>query len=237
MSTHSVQALMLGKIAYGDKAHILKLWTRPFGIQSYMVHSVRSGRSGWRPALLLPMTALEAVVTHRDKGHLEKISDVRATPLWNRIQRDPVGQTLCLFAAEVLLKTLKTGDSTPDFYDDVQEMLERWDQPKSSWAMAAVELLAVVAHHLGFALDPSHYVEGWAFDLREGLCAPAPLLHPEGLSTETTRALMGWFADPSQIPNKGLRNELLDGFLTGLRWHHPGMGEIHSLEILRGLSA
>ena len=113
MSTHSVQALMLGKIAYGDKAHILKLWTRPFGIQSYMVHSVRSGRSGWRPALLLPMTALEAVVTHRDKGHLEKISDVRATPLWNRIQRDPVGQTLCLFAAEVLLKTLKTGDSTP----------------------------------------------------------------------------------------------------------------------------
>ncbi len=237
MSTHSVQALMLGKIAYGDKAHILKLWTRPFGIQSYMVHNVRSGRSGWRPALLLPMTALEAVVTHRDKGHLEKISDVRATPLWNRIQRDPVGQTLCLFAAEVLLKTLKTGDSTPDFYDDVQEMLERWDQPKSSWAMAAVELLAVVAHHLGFALDPSHYVEGWAFDLREGLCAPAPLLHPEGLSPETTRALMGWFADPSQIPNKGLRNELLDGFLTGLRWHHPGMGEIHSLEILRGLSA
>ncbi len=237
MSTHSVQALMLGKIAYGDKAHILKLWTRPFGIQSYMVHSVRSGRSGWRPALLLPMTALEAVVTHRDKGQLEKISEVRATPLWNHIQCDPVGQTLCLFAAEVLLKTLKAGDSTPDFYDDVVEMLARWDQPGTSWAMAAVELLALVAHHLGFALDPSHYVEGWAFDLREGLCAPAPLLHPEGLSPEATGALMRWFSDPRLVPAKGLRQELLDGLLTGLRWHHSSMGEIHSLEILRGLSA
>ena len=235
MSTHAVDALMLGKIAYGDKAYILKLWTRPFGIQSYMVHSIRGARTGLRPALLLPMTSLEAMVSHRDKGQLEKIAEVRAAPVWNRIQSDPVGQTLCLFAAEVLLKTLKTGDSTQDFYDDVLDMLTRWDQAEASWAMAAVELLALVAHHLGFALDPENYVQGWAFDLREGQCAPSPILHSEALSPEATGALMDWFANSEKIPTKVLRQELMDGLLQGLRWHHAGMGEIHSLDILRGL--
>ncbi|MDG1252786.1 MAG: recombination protein O N-terminal domain-containing protein [Schleiferiaceae bacterium] len=235
MSLQAVDALMLGKIAYGDKAHILKLWTRPYGIQSYMVHSIRSARSGLRPALLLPMTSLEAMVSHRDKGQLEKISEVRASPVWSRIQSDPVGQTLCLFAAELLLKTLKTGDSTQDFYDDVVDMLQRWDQAEASWAMAAVELLALVAHHLGFALDPENYLDGWAFDLREGQCAPLPILHPEILSPEATGAIMEWFANSEKIPAKAVRQELMDGLLQGLRWHHAGMGEIHSLEILRGL--
>ncbi len=236
MNTHTVRALMLGKVAYGDSAYILKLWTRPFGIQSYIVHRVRGGRFGWRPALLLPMTSLEALVTHRDTGQLEKISEVRATPLWNQIQSDPVGQTLCLFAAEVLIKTLKSGDSTPDFYDDVLEMLARWDDSGSSWAMAAVELLTLLAHHLGFALDPSNYVDGWALDLREGHCVPSPLSHPEGLTPEATRAWVEWFEDAGKIPPKRLRLAMLDGLLTGLRWHHAGMGEIHSLEILRNLN-
>ena len=234
-STYPVQALVLGKVPYGEKAMIVKLWTRPYGIQSYMVHSIRSGKSGMRPALLLPMTSLEALVTHRNKGQLEKMPEVRVAHLWTRLSSDPMGQALCLFSAELLLKTLRDGDSTSAFFDDVMEMLERWDQPGQSLAMATVELLTLVAHHLGFAAEPETYKEGAVYDFKEGQFASQALHHDAFLSAECSAAWMAWFKDVTHTPAKPLRQALVDGLLMGLRWQHSSMGQIYSLDILRGL--
>lgn len=236
-SSHAVHGLMLSKIPYGDKGHILKIWTRPFGVQAYMVHSVRSGKSGMRPALLLPMTALDAVVSHRDKGHLEKVSEVRALVVWKRLATDPMCQALCLFAAEILTKTLKAGDSSEDFFDDVMDALHRWDEPGTSLAMAAVELCALMAHHLGFALEPEDYRSGWEFDLQEGQFCPEGQSQGEFIDAEATAALVGWMQQREAVPTKAIRHRLLDRLLLGLRWHHPGMGEVHSVDVLRALQA
>lgn len=232
-SSHAVHGLMLSKTPFGDKGYILKIWTRPFGVQAYIVHNVRSGKSGMRPSLLLPMTALDAVVSHRDIGQLEKVSEVRALVVWKRLTTDPICQALCLFAAEMLTKTLKAGDSSEDFFDDVMDTLYRWDEPGTSLAMAAVELCTLLAHHLGFALEPRDYCAGWEFDLKEGQFCPAGQSTGEFIDAEATAALIGWMNEREKAPSKAIRHRLLNYLIWGLRWHHPGLGEVLSINVIR----
>ena len=66
----TTKALVLGKLAVGEKGHVLRLWTRKYGPQAYIIHSIRSNKNGIRPAVLLPMTFLNATVDESINNNL-----------------------------------------------------------------------------------------------------------------------------------------------------------------------
>ncbi|CAI8357393.1 MAG: DNA repair protein RecO [Owenweeksia sp. TMED14] len=229
-------AIVLGKIAVGEKGYVLRMWTRKYGPQAYMIHSIRGNKNGIRPAMLLPMTALNATVSHKNRGHLEKIIEIETAQIWERLATDHVRQSLCLFSAEVLHKTLQDGDSSPQFFDDFIKMLNRWDNAGANLGMSINEILLMIWRYLGFTIDGTLYNEGSVLDLREGNFVHNVPLHDDFLSKETSRALANWICGKTIKTSKKNRVEITDGLIIGLRWHYPTLGTLNSLEILRSLS-
>lgn len=232
----TTKALVLGKIAVGEKGHILRLWTRKYGPQAYIIHSIRSNKNGIRPAVLLPMTFINATVHHSNNGGLEKIKEVDVAKIWHRLTTNHIRQTLCLFSAEILQKTLQNGDASFAFFDDFMVMLERWDTSNVNLAMSANEMLLLVWKHLGFNIDSRDYGDGYVLDLREGVFVSNPPTNSDFISPETSKELVEWFRDRNKLVSKIARLEITDGLVLGLKWHYPSLGKINSLEILRAIT-
>jgi DNA repair protein RecO (recombination protein O) len=232
----TTKALVLGKLAVGEKGHVLRLWTRKYGPQAYIIHSIRSNKNGIRPAVLLPMTFLNATVDHKNNGGLEKIKEVEVTKIWDRLTTNHIRQTLCFFSAEVLQKTLQEGDASPAFFDEFMAVLERWDTSNVNLAMSSNELLLLVWKHLGFNINTEYYENDFVLDLREGVFVSNVPTNSDFLSPETSKELVDWIRDKNKLVSKIGRLEITNGLVLGLKWHYPSLGKINSLEILRSIS-
>ena len=231
----ATRGLFLGAIAYGDKAQILKIWTRQHGLQSYMAHNPRSKRAAIRPAMMLPLTALNLVVSHRAEGKMGRIHEASTEPLWDQLHSDPVMQSACMFAAELFQKALREGESTEVFFDDVMHWLMDLDTNYHEVAMAPVYAALMVAHHVGFAIASETYRAGMVLDLREGQFIAPPALHSDIMEAEASAALVAWIQNRAVAPDKAQRQVILDGLLGLLQWHHPQLEHIQSLGVLRAL--
>lgn len=235
-SSHTVtRGLFLGAIAYGDKSQVLKIWTRQHGLQSYMAHNPRSKRAAIRPAMMLPLTSLNLVVSQRTEGSMGRIHEATADPLWEHLHRNPVMQSVCMFAAELFQKALREGESTEAFFDDVLSWLMELDTHYQDVAMAPIYAALLVAHHVGFAIDPDSYQQGMVLDLGEGCFTTPPVVHGDILDVAESAALVTWIQHRSVSPDKQQRHVILDGLLALLKWHHPQLEHIKSLEVLRTL--
>lgn len=226
-------ALVLGKIPIGEKGQVLKLWTRKHGPQAYIIPSSRNNKKGIRPAILIPMTFLNATVEHRKNGQLEKINEVEVAKVWRCLTTHHLRQAICLFSAEVLQKVLQEGDSSPKFFDEFIEILESWDDLNTNLSMAINEFLLLIWKHLGFGINSEKFFEGCMFDLREGIFTSSKPAHIDFLSNQSSSALFGWIQDKSFVVSKECRSEITDGLILGLKWHYPMLGKIYSLDVLK----
>jgi len=74
---HKTKGIVLNYIKYSDTSIIAKIYTEAFGLQSYIVNSVRSSKAKNKIALFQPLTLLEMVVYHKNHQGLQRISEMR----------------------------------------------------------------------------------------------------------------------------------------------------------------
>lgn len=230
----ALDALVLGKTAQGDRAAVLRLWLRTEGIWSAYVPSLRSSAGGFRPAMSQPLASLE-LVPSRGRGSLGRIKEARLNPPWSKLHDDPQLQMLVMFTAELLRAVLYEGSANSAFFDDVHDMLRRWDSGERA-TQGAIEATLLVCRHLGFELEVPELParEGmWVFYPFEGTWGPigsysSLALHP-GASKALARCISG------ELLNRFERNEALDALLAYLDAQHPGWGRLKSVDVLRSL--
>ena len=64
---YSSKAIVLSAIKYGDTSRIVRLYTDQFGLISVLINSVSSKKSTVRSSMLLPLTLLEIIHTHKER--------------------------------------------------------------------------------------------------------------------------------------------------------------------------
>ena len=181
-----------------------------------------------------PLASLE-LVPARGRGSLGRIQEARLNPPWRRLHDEPQLQMLVMYTSELLRAVVYEGSANAAFFDDVHELLARWDRGESV-AYGALEVTLLVCRHLGFELEApdSPATEGiWPFFPAEGAWAPigsfASSALPPGPSQALARAVAGTPLDRTE------RKEALDALLAYLEAQHPGWGRLKSVEILRSL--
>ena len=229
-------ALVIGCIPYGDKSQIMKLWTRSLGLQAYMLYSSHGKSAVIKPSMLMPLTALQCEVTFRNKGQLERVKDATAMPRWMVLQSNPMKQAFCMFLSEVLLKTLRDGESTEAFFDEMMDLLMAIDQGEQAMHSAALKALLIMTQQMGFGIDPRFHQPTMVYDLKEGCFCFPPMTHHEGSSAADCQTLINWMRDDSHPMDGATKSRLVDALLSTLRLHHPNMAPIKSLDILRSLT-
>ena len=74
----TTKAIVISAIKYGEADLIVKLFTESSGLKSYLLRGIlKSKRGKFRASQFQPLTLLEVVAKHKDKGTLETLRDAK----------------------------------------------------------------------------------------------------------------------------------------------------------------
>ena len=74
---YKTKAIAFNYIKYRDTSIIARMYTREFGLQSYIVNRVRSVNSKIKIAHYQPFTLLDLVCYHKEEKDIQRISEIK----------------------------------------------------------------------------------------------------------------------------------------------------------------
>ena len=141
-------AIVLSLQPYSDRAHILHAYTREHGRTNYMLYGLGKKQP---QALYAPLSLLEIAVSPSSKS-LPSLKEAHLAFVPQHLHTDMRRQTVALFIAEVLYRTLRhpmADEALFDFIASTIRFLDTTEQPEN----IHIAFLIHLAAHLGFAIN------------------------------------------------------------------------------------
>jgi DNA repair protein RecO (recombination protein O) len=205
---------------YGETSIIVNIFTAQFGLQSYIVNSVRSSSSKNKIALYQPLTPLELVVYHRENASILRIKEVKCFHAYQHISTDFKKSTVALFLNEILNKTVKEQTHAEELCDFLINSFIHLDLQTSNIENFHLIFLIRLSQHLGFR--PSGIEE-----LMGGRVSPD--LAEEELLRQLITANYSNVIVMTNIQRRNILELLIRFYVS----HSPNFGELKSLPVLR----
>lgn len=229
---YKTRGIVFHTLNYSETSVIAKIYTENFGIQSYLINSVRKKNSRIKNNILQPLSLLDMVVYQKQNRGLQRMSEVKAQPPLFGISSDIRKSTVAVFIAEILYRSIREEESNKMLFAFIHDSVEQLDRSEYNSLFHASFLLELT-RYLGF-YPSGNYSEGSFFDLKEGVfCSPAPV-HPLSCGKETSywlSRLMEQSASSMDMPSE-TRREIVSRLVDYYGLHIAGFGDVNSLDIL-----
>lgn len=161
------KAIVLSSIKYGDADLIVKCYTE-VGVKSYLLKQIlRTKRRRLKASYFQPLTQLQLVASHNEKGNLNYIKEAHIYNPYRTIQTDIIKQTIAIFLSEVLSKSLFEEEVNEELYEYIETSL-KWLDTHDNISNFHLLFLLHLSKHLGFYPDKENSHLDY-FDLQEGI--------------------------------------------------------------------
>jgi DNA repair protein RecO (recombination protein O) len=230
---HHTQGIVISSVKYGENSRVVHCYTQHFGLQGYLVNALNKPSATLKPGMLLPLTQLHLVVTHKGKGTLERVREASVGMHHAQLAADPVRNALGLFVAEVLHRALRAEEANAEKFSWLQHVCVVLNNDAKLPAYFPSEFLIQLSRFLGFYPDADSAKTGLFFDLLEGIFVAQPPLHTHYCATEVSQALRLLLLKDAEINiQKSVRRQLLHDLLDYFRIHLEGFGRLKSVAVL-----
>lgn len=231
----TTKAIILSSLKYGDTSLIVKAFTLSDGLKSYLLKGILTSKKGkLKTAYFQPLTQLEIVAVHKNKGTLESIREVKVDYHYGTLQTDITKNAMTLFLAEVLSNSIHEEEPNEEMYHFIEASLQ-WLDTHDHISNFHIHFLLRLTKYLGFYPDISS-IEASSFDLLEGEFTDTPSLNPVliGENLEYFKSLLGINFDTIQTVKmkKADRQALLKSVVLYFELHLQGFRKPKSLAIL-----
>ena len=240
----TTQGIVLRSIKYGETSLVSTLFTRIYGVQTYLVQGIRTaakGRSS-RAGLLQPATLLDIVAYHKPGKSLQRLREFSPLYIYNQLQEHIVRNSVALFSVELLFRLLPQEAPAPELFDFTIEYFRQLDTlPAPAIANFPVFFLIQCSRYLGYEIQGIYSPATPYLNLSEGgFTAEPPAISPP-VADEDAHALgqllkARRFEDLQETTlNASMRMRLMEWYLQFLRRHTEHMGPMKSLEVLQAI--
>lgn len=221
------RGIALSYIRYRETSIIARVYTEEFGLQSYVVNSVRTAKSkNNRIALFQPLTLLDMVVYHKPDRDLTRLSEVKTSCPFQSLPFDVGKSTIAMFVTEMLNKVLKEEASSPILFRFLAESILFLEEATINYENFHLIFLLKLSFFLGFGPENAREFES---QLRENAY---PFLPDDEMDTALNIMLRLPFGTAIKL-SRSARNELADALVTYYHIHIDSLGEVKSLPVLR----
>lgn len=230
---HKTSAIVLHTTPYSNTSVIAKLYTREFGLQGYLVNSVRSAKAKNKNAYFQPLTLLDLVVYHNPAKSLQRISQLEYLHRFSRIPFQTHTGAQALFIAEVLYRTIREEESNPVLFDFIMESILFLDKSEEPLPDFHLLFMLKLASFLGFGPSDNFSSGKCFFSLSEGVFTDNTSL-PAVLNEENSALLfqcMNASYDKTFL-NHQQRQALLESVMQYYAFHLPSGFNLQSLPVL-----
>ncbi|MCK0157419.1 DNA repair protein RecO [Cellulophaga sp. F20128] len=231
----TTKAIVLSALKYGDNSLIVKAYTLSDGLKPYLLKGVLSSKRGkLKTAYFQPLTQLELVAVHKNKGTLESIREAKINYHYQTLHNTIAKNTMAQFLAEMLSNSLLEEEPNESLFLFVEAALQ-WLDNHTDIANFHLFFLLRLTKYLGFYPDTENKAYLY-FDLLEGgftnVATLNPMLKGENLNYFKTFLGINFDAIHSVKMNKTQRQELLKSCILYFELHLQGFRKPKSLDVL-----
>ncbi len=231
----TTKAIVLTSLKYGDTSLIMKAFTASDGLKSYLLKGVLASKKGkLKTAYFQPLTQLEIVANHKNKGNLESIREAKVHYHYQSLHTDIAKSAMTQFLAEMLSNSIHEEESNQGLFEFLEASLQ-WLDTNEKVSNFHLIFLINLTKYLGFYPDTND-INTTCFDLLEGEFTDRPSLNPilTGENLNFFKTVLGTNFDEIHTikMNKTNRQELLKSLVLYFELHLQGFRKPKSLAIL-----
>ena len=237
---HKTRGIVFQVTPFSESSVVVKIYTELFGLQSYLINGVRSKKSKIKSGLLQPLSLLEMVVYHKERGGLQRIKEIRqcASGGFSSIPFDVMKGSMVMFINEVVCKSVKEEEANQQMFDFIfhaMQLLDLQHEPNNDFHL---RFLVQFTKHLGFFPNGAFSESTPVFNLQEGSFQEAPPVHPyfiaSPLSEHFNSLINTSLSDTAYAAfSNAQKRELIEKLLEYYALHITGFGEVHSHKVLQ----
>ena len=234
----TTKAIVFSAIKYSEADLIVSCFTESSGLKSYLLRSILKSKKGkLKTSYFQPLTQLEIVAVHKDKGTLESIREAKVIRHYRTMHTDLVKSGMVMFLSEMLKNSIQEEETNPKLYQYLEESLS-WLDNNDRISNFHILFLLELSSHLGFYPDITN-VHLPYFNLMEGNFQESDFgVHCEkGEAVEAVKQFFGIDFDalPSIKLAKSRRLAALNLLLVYYQLHLQGYKKPKSLLVLNQL--
>ncbi|MDO7743799.1 MAG: DNA repair protein RecO [Pedobacter sp.] len=234
---HKTRGIVLKTTLYSESSVVVQIFTDKFGIQSYMINGVKKPRAKIRMNMLQSLHLVDMVVYHKPNSSIQRISELRPSPVFRTIPYDILKSTMIIFLNEVLYKSIRQQNADENIFDYIFNAISWFDESDESNSNFHLAFLLKLSRFLGFAPSMETKSDSSYFDLQEGEFKSLPPLHPFFIEKTAAILFISLFTTPfeklSEIKIDNItRRLILDKILVYYTLHTASFGEIKSHQVL-----
>jgi len=237
---HKVRGIVLKTTNYSESSVIVQVLTDKFGMQSYLINGVKKPKAKVKMNMLQSLHLLDMVVYHKMNTNIQRVSEVRQTPVFKRIPYDIVKSSIVIFLNEVLYKSIRQQSADDDLFNYIFNSIAWFDESDELNPNFHLAFLLKLTRFLGFSPNEKRRTDQIYFDLQEGEFVSRVPIHLNYLLLEDALDFISLFNTPlekiSEIKlSNSKRRFLLDKILVFYTLHTASFGEVQSHRILETL--
>lgn len=234
------RGIVLSFVKYSESSIIAKIFTKEFGLQSYVAKGVRGKKSKTKIALFEPLTQVEIIAYQKENKSIHNLREIKVSYAYQTIPFDVTKRAISFFLDEILIKTIKEESPAREFFEWLSHALTWFDLNDNSPLNFHLAFMMQMTRFLGFYPKKEVAPNYSYFDLENGNFSNSIPNNPNYLSGETTMHFHGLqestFENAAKINlSPSQRRKLLDALIVYYKLHFPGFGEIKSVEVLKAI--
>lgn len=231
--------IVLRNVKYGETSAVVTVYTRGFGLQSYMVNGVRSKSKGSREHLYQPASILEMQVYHNSLKNLQRIREAEWKSVYKNIFSDVQRHTAAMLMIELMQKTILHEEQNEPLFDFAEDLLLELDTlPAASAANVPLLFATRWPSLLGFQIRNNFSKSQPYFDVREGAFAassgdttPETALQINTILSSVLSSSSATDLNHLQL-NGVLRRKIFILMEQYFKWHIDGFRELITLRMI-----
>ena len=234
---HKTRGIVLKTTLYSESSVVVQIFTDKFGIQSYMINGVKKPRAKIRMNMLQPLHLVDMVVYHKANSSIQRISELRNSPVFRSIPYDIIKSTIVMFLNEVLYKSIRQQNADENIFDYIFSAISWFDESPQANPNFHLAFLLKLSRFLGFAPSTETKSDYSYFDLQEGEFKSLTPIHPYFMHKTDAGLFIELFMTPFEKLNEikidnPTRRLILDKILVYYTLHTASFGEIKSHQVL-----
>jgi DNA repair protein RecO (recombination protein O) len=234
----TTKAIVLSAIKYAEADLIVSCYTEGYGLKSYLLRGVLKSKKGaLKTSYFQPLTQLEIVAVHKDKGTLERIKEAKIAQPYRSLHTHVVKSAIVLFLSEMLKNTIQEEEANPPLFHYLAQSFYWLDNHEQVANFHLLFLLKLSAY-LGCYPDASN-IDAPYFNLSEGNFqeTDSGLYCEKGPAVAVFKGLFGIDFDslPQIKLTKSERKHTLNLLLVYYQLHLQGYKKPRSLLVLNQL--
>ena len=145
--------IVLNYIKYKETSIISKIYTKEFGLKSYLINGVRTKKGKFNISSFQPLSLLDLVVYENKNSQIGRIKELKFDKIYFTNHHVQKKISICLFISEVLLKLITIQVPDKNQFNFVRNSLIELDKIEDNYENFHIIFLIKFSKYLGFEIS------------------------------------------------------------------------------------